>query len=311
MAGAALYKVPSAVLWHAVVACFLHLCAFCKTCTFLLCRWSCRSIVCPCSWWRGSLALCGVGSRRAWLQESRWAAVGLPASAAGGAGRPVTCLVLSTAWRPPPAEDGAQPQACDLPGGGETLPEGEMPRRAHPDWPGAPKLLTFILPRSCSSTARGLVKAHLCSGRRTQHPGVLQNIRAGKCGQPGSWHRALQRVPKPRADALLQAAVIAAAGRGGVRSITTKRRALVPAIIAFRTLRGVSLWAVCICSVTQSAGVIPHPAGASQELQPCSALRPRAVRSAAQVMIASLGGFLWFQKPKQPATIQNPGRGRL
>lgn len=160
-------------------------------------------------------------------------------------------------------------------------------------------MLTFILSRSCSSTAWGLVKAHQCSGRRTQHPGVLQNIRAGKCGQPGSWDQALQRVPKPRADALLQAAVIAAAGRAGVRSITTKRRALIAAIIAFRTLRGVSLWAVCICSVTQSGGVILHPAGASQELQPCSALRPRAVRSAAQVMIASLGGFLWFQKPNQ------------
>lgn len=128
---------------------------------------------------------------------------------------------------------------------------------------------------------------------------MLQNIRAGKCGQRGSGDQALQRVPKPRADALLQAAVIAAAGRGGVRSITTKRRALIPAIIAFLTLRGISLWAVCICSVTQSAGVIPHPAGASQELQPCSALRPRAVRSAAQVMIAFMGGFLWFQKPNQ------------
>lgn len=41
------------------------------------------------------------------------------------------------------------------------------------------------------------------------------------------------------------------------------------------------------------------PAGASQELQPCSALRPRAVCSAARVMITSLGGFLWFQKPNQ------------
>lgn len=57
------------------------------------------------------------------------------------------------------------PKPVMLPGAGATLPEGEMPRRALPAWPDAPELLMlFILPRSSSSTARGLVKAHLCSG---------------------------------------------------------------------------------------------------------------------------------------------------